>query len=355
MISQKLGIVLASLTLPRESEDGQSLVEYAMIILFHRDRLHGGVDGDGGSNSSALGCHSRRTHSGLRRLVVRRQAIVFWNEIRTFRISFLFLFALGSGRVVRMAMILAEHLTRDYGSGQGVFDLSFSVDVGELFVFLGPNGAGKSSTVRMLTGLSTPDSGTASVAGFGSVRHRLQLKHSIGYVAERPHLDERLTGREFVNFVADVFGVSPVLRDSRVAELFQAFELQPVSNQLIETYSHGQRQKIALAAALIHQPAALFLDEPTNGLDPRSARIVKDVLRQICSRGATVFMTTHVLEIAEAMADRIAVLSAGRMAAIGSMTELQLLTGLPGASLEDIYLKLTGSAESPVLSLYSPA
>lgn len=254
-----------------------------------------------------------------------------------------------------MAMIVAEHLTRDYGAGHGVFDVSFSVDVGELFVFLGPNGAGKSSTVRMLTGLATPDQGHAAVAGFDSVRHRLQLKHSIGYVAERPHLDERLTGREFVAFIADVYGIEPTLRDKRAAELFSAFELQDVAGNVIETYSHGQRQKVALLAALIHEPAALFLDEPTNGLDPRSARIVKDVLRQICLRGATVFMTTHVLEIAEAMADRIAILNSGRMAAIGSMAQLQALTGMPEGSLEDVYLSLTGSAAFPNLSLYGPA
>ncbi|HRA46989.1 MAG TPA: ABC transporter ATP-binding protein [Thermomicrobiales bacterium] len=253
-----------------------------------------------------------------------------------------------------MTMILAENLTRSYGNGHGVFDLSFSVNVGELFVFLGPNGAGKSSTVKMLTGLSTPDSGFASVAGYDSVRHRLLLKRSIGYVAERPHLDEKLTGREFVNFIADVFGVPTPVRDRRIVELFVAFELESIAHNVIETYSHGQRQKLALVAALVHEPAALFLDEPTNGLDPRSARIVKDVLRQICSRGATVFMTTHVLEIAEAMADRIAILRNGRLAALGSMEELQTRTGLPKASLEDVYLHLTGSAEAPVLSIYGP-
>jgi ABC-2 type transport system ATP-binding protein len=254
-----------------------------------------------------------------------------------------------------MTMIVAQELTRDFGNGHGVFNLSFSVNVGELFVFLGPNGAGKSSTVKMLTGLSTPDIGTASVAGFDSVRHRLQLKRSIGYVAERPHLDEKLSGREFVAFIADVFGIPIAVRDKRIAELFAAFELTDAANQVIETYSHGMRQKVALVAALIHEPAALFLDEPTNGLDPRSARIVKDVLRQICNRGATVFMTTHVLEIAEVMADRVAILNSGRLAAIGSLLELQTLAGLPGASLEDVYLQLTGSAEFPMLSIYEPA
>jgi len=233
-----------------------------------------------------------------------------------------------------------------------VFELSFSVDHGELFVFLGPNGAGKSSTVKMLTGVTTPDSGTAAVAGYDSVRHRLQVKRSIGYMAERPYLDDKLTGKEFVAFVGDVFGVERSVRNRRIEELFAAFELTESADRLIGTYSHGMRQKIALAAVLIHEPAALFLDEPTNGLDPRSARIVKDVLREICSRGATVFMTTHVLEIAEAMCDRVAILNNGRLTAIGTLVELQLKTGLPGSTLEDVYLQLTGSADYPVLSLY---
>ena len=249
-------------------------------------------------------------------------------------------------------MIVANNLTRDFGGGSGVFGVSFSVPIGELFVFLGPNGAGKSSTVKMLTGLLTPDEGSASVAGYDSVRHRLQLKRSIGYVAERPYLDEKLTGREFVSFIADVFGVPRNVRSARQDELFAAFELHNVADQVIGTYSHGMRQKVALAAALIHEPAALFLDEPTNGLDPRSARIVKDVLRHICGRGATVFMTTHVLEIAEGMADRVAILNQGHLIALGSVTELQEQTSLPGASLVDFYLALTGAADYPILSLY---
>lgn len=249
-------------------------------------------------------------------------------------------------------MITVQNLTKDFGNGHGVFELSFSVEVGELFVFLGPNGAGKSSTVKMLTGITTPDGGCASIAGYDAVRHRLQVKRSIGYMAERPYLDEKLTGREFVAFVADVFGVDRVDRNKRLDELFAAFELGEVADQLIGTYSHGMRQKVALSAVLIHEPAALFLDEPTNGLDPRSARIVKDVLRKICAQGATVMMTTHILEIAEGMCDRVAILNHGRLAALGTIDELQRKTALPSGTLEDIYLELTGAANSPVLSLY---
>ena len=252
-------------------------------------------------------------------------------------------------------MIEAQSLTKRFASGSGVSDLTFSVTRGELFVFLGPNGAGKSTTVKMLTGLLDPDAGTARVAGFNSVLDRLSVKLAIGYMAERPYLYDKLTAREYVTFVADVFNVPAESRRRRMTELFSAFEIGDAADHLIETFSHGMRQKTALAAVLIHEPQVLFLDEPTNGLDPRSARIIKDVLREICNRGATVFMTTHVLEIAEQMCDRVAILDHGRLVALGTMEELRTSTGLRDGSLEDIYLALTGAASTPSLSLYAAA
>ena len=252
-------------------------------------------------------------------------------------------------------MIEARSLTKRFASGSGVSDLDFSVARGELFVFLGPNGAGKSTTVKMLIGLLDPDSGSARIAGFDSVGERLSVKLSIGYMAERPYLYEKLTAREYVTFVADVFAVPATLRRARMGELFAAFEIDDAADRLIETFSHGMRQKTALAAVLVHEPRVLFLDEPTNGLDPRSARIVKDILRDICDRGATVFMTTHVLEIAEQMCSRVAILDHGRLIAIGTMDDLRVETGLAIGTLEDIYLALTGAAEMPTLSLYAGA
>jgi ABC-2 type transport system ATP-binding protein len=243
-------------------------------------------------------------------------------------------------------------LTKRYPGGAGIEDLTFSVAPGELFVFLGPNGAGKSSTIKILTGLVAPDSGQARVGGRDAVRERLSLKRNIGYMAEFPFMYEKLSGREFIHFLADVFGVPSTERDRRTGELLRAFDLAASADQLIETYSQGMRQKTALAAVLVHEPQVLFLDEPTNGLDPRSARIVKDVLRQITARGATVFMTTHVLEIAEQMCDRIGILNEGRLVAIGTLDELRDLAGLPGASLEDVFLRVTGAAEAPSLALY---
>lgn len=250
-------------------------------------------------------------------------------------------------------MIRLSSLTKRFDSQTGVFDLTFTVERGELFVFLGPNGAGKSTTVKMLTGLLAPDSGSATVAGFDSVRQRLSLKRSIGYMAERPYLYEKLTPREHITFVADIYGVPAAVRRQRMEELFEIFELTDAADHLIETLSHGMRQKVALTSVLIHEPSVLFLDEPTNGLDPRSARIVKEVLRHICASGGTVFLTTHVLEIAEQMCTRAGILNDGRLAAIGSMEALQTTSGRPGASLEDLYLELTGAAALPTFSMYA--
>jgi ABC-2 type transport system ATP-binding protein len=250
-------------------------------------------------------------------------------------------------------VIEVQGLSKRYPSGEGVRGLTFTVGAGELFVFLGPNGAGKSSTVKMLTGLLTPDAGWARVAGYDVVRQRLALKSEIGYMAEQPFLYEKLTGREFLRFVADVYRVRRYVRDRRILDLLETFELSDAADSLIETYSQGMRQKIALASVLIHEPRVLFLDEPTNGLDPRSARLVKDILRHICGRGATVFLTTHVLEIAEQMCDRVGILHEGELIALGSLDELRRSQGLPGASLETIFLRLTGAAEPTFHDLYA--
>ena len=248
-------------------------------------------------------------------------------------------------------MIEVAGLTKRYGEN-GISDLTFSVQPGELFVFLGPNGAGKSTTVKILTGLLAPDAGAATVAGHDVLADRLGLKRDIGYMAERPFLYEKLTGREFLRFMAEVFLVPKRTWLERTESLLSAFELRDDADDLIETYSHGMRQKLALAAVLIHEPAVLFLDEPTNGLDPRAARVVKDVLTQICQRGATVFMTTHVLEIAQEMCDRVGVLHEGRLVASGSLDELRAQFAMPDATLEEIFLSVTGAPVTPTLALY---
>ncbi len=252
-------------------------------------------------------------------------------------------------------MIEVSGLTKHYPGGDGVRGLTFSIRAGELFVFLGPNGAGKSSTIKMLTGLMPPTSGVAIVANHNVSKDPISLKREIGYMAERPFLYEKLTGLEFLRFMADIYGVPRKTRDERADSLMAIFELADAANLLIEAYSQGMRQKIALSGVLIHEPKVLFLDEPTNGLDPRSARTVKDVLREICDRGATVFMTTHVLEIAQEMCDRVGILNEGRLIAVGTVDELRRTLNMPDASLEDLFLKLTGNAERPDLQLYAGA
>jgi ABC-2 type transport system ATP-binding protein len=259
------------------------------------------------------------------------------------------------GRPWEGEVIEVERLTKRYADREAVSALSFTVAAGELFVFLGPNGAGKSSTIKMLTGQLVPTSGTARIAGHDIVRQPMALKRVIGYMAEDPFLYDKLTGNEFLQFVADVFGVRPADRAQRATNLLRLFELEEAANLLIETYSQGMRQKIALASVLIHQPSVLFLDEPTNGLDPRSARVVKDVLRDICRRGATVFMTTHVLAVAEQMCDRVAILNDGRLVSLGTMAELRLMVGMPTATLEDVFLHLTGAAHYQDVGLYAAA
>jgi ABC-2 type transport system ATP-binding protein len=252
-------------------------------------------------------------------------------------------------------VIEVSGLTKHYPGGDGVRGLTFSIPAGELFVFLGPNGAGKSSTIKMLTGLMPPTTGSARVAGHDIETDPIALKRDIGYMAERPFLYEKLTGLEFLRFMADVYAVPRRVRDERAASLLEIFELSDSANMLIEAYSQGMRQKIAISGVLIHEPRVLFLDEPTNGLDPRSARTVKDVLREICDRGATVFMTTHVLEIAEQMCDRVGILNEGRLIAVGAVEQLRREHGRPEASLEDLFLELTGAAGRPDLRLYAGA
>ncbi|MEJ7761608.1 MAG: ABC transporter ATP-binding protein [Thermomicrobiales bacterium] len=249
--------------------------------------------------------------------------------------------------------IRVQGLTKRYPSGTGVHDVTFVVPAGELFVFLGPNGAGKSSTIKMLTGLLTPSDGVVEVNGVDVVRDRTAAKRLIGYMAEQPFLYEKLTGREFVTFVADIYRVPRRTRIERSESLLQILEMTDRADHLIETYSLGMRQKIAIASVLVHQPPVLFLDEPTNGLDPRSARTVKDLLRDICARGGTVFMTTHILEIAEQMCDRVGILDQGRLVALGTIDELRDRLGLPDASLETIFLQVTGYARPIDFDLFT--
>jgi ABC-2 type transport system ATP-binding protein len=250
-------------------------------------------------------------------------------------------------------MIVCQNLTKRFGSLTSVDNVNLSVRAGELFGFLGPNGAGKTTTIKMMTGLLNPTSGTAAIGGYDIQAEPLQAKSVLGYIPDNPFLYEKLTGREYLHFMADLYSVTHVNRGQRIDDLLRLFELESKGDALIQGYSRGMRQKIALAGALIHSPKVIFLDEPTVGLDPRSARTMEGILRELCRRGTTVFISTHVLEIAERMCDRVGIINRGRLIAQGTMEDLRATLSLTAhnngfgtekKSLEDIFFELTGTA-----------
>ena len=239
--------------------------------------------------------------------------------------------------------ILARGLRKTYGAHVAVDQLDLEVRQGEILGFLGPNGAGKTTTIKMLTGLLKPTAGSAAILGHDIEREPVAAKARFGYVPDTPHLYGKLSGWEFVRFIGRLYRVPTEQVERRAAELWRLFDLTTAASELIETYSHGMQQKTAMTAALVHDPRVLFLDEPTVGLDPKSARVVKDLLGQLRDRGNTVFFSTHILEIAERMCDRVVIIDKGRVVAIGTMAELRARQSRD--SLEDIFLSLTGGSE----------
>jgi len=242
-------------------------------------------------------------------------------------------------------VIRTEGLSKRFGSLAAVENLNLEVGPGELFGFLGPNGAGKTTTIRMLTGLLRPTAGRVFIGGYDIQKEPVRAKALLGYVPDEPVLYEKLTGREFLTFMADLYRVGVSRRNERIPELLELFGLTERGDDLIQSYSRGMRQKLAVAGALVHEPRVLILDEPTVGLDPRSARVLKDILRALAARGVTVFMSTHVLEIAERMCTRVGIIDRGRLIACGTMEELRAQAREDSATLEDIFLKLTGGTE----------
>ena len=241
-------------------------------------------------------------------------------------------------------LVEAQHLVKRDGDKPAVDDVSLGVRPGEIFGFLGPNGAGKTTTIRMIVGLLKPTSGTVRVAGFDVQADPIHAKAATGYVPDEPNLYAKLTARELLRFIGDLYGLDRGQVARRGDELLRMFDLVEAGDDTIDSYSHGMRQKTALAAALVHDPKVLMLDEPTVGLDPRSARLIKDILRQMAERGAAVFLSTHILEIAEHMCDRIGIIDHGKLIAIGTIEELRG-KGRGQDSLEDIFLSLTGGTE----------
>jgi len=241
-------------------------------------------------------------------------------------------------------LIQATNLTKKYDNLIAVDNLNLQVH-NELFVFLGPNGAGKTTTIKMMTGLLKPTSGTIKIEGYDLQEQSVEAKHVFGLVPDTPVLYDKLSLKEFLEFIGNLYEVDRDAFKRRFDQLMDLFDLNDRVNDLIQSFSHGMKQKCILAAALIHDPKVLFLDEPTVGLDPKSARNLKDLLKGLVAQGTTIFMSTHILEIAEAMCDRVAIINQGKIIALGTMDELRLHSKQKDQSLEEIFLELTGGSE----------
>ncbi len=237
-------------------------------------------------------------------------------------------------------MITIENVNKRFGSVHAVRDLTLHVPVGELFCFLGPNGAGKTTTIKMLTGLLHQDSGAISIGGFDIRRQPVEAKRIMGYIPDMPFLYERLTPVEFLKFIGDLYDVPRSTLDSAIEHSLRQFGLRESSAALVGSLSHGMRQRLLYAATFLHDPRVVFIDEPLIGLDPHSIRMIKDLLRAKARAGMTILLTTHILALAEDIADRIGIIANGTLIALGRMTELRAKSGVEGR-LEDIFLKLT--------------
>ncbi|MEO5509335.1 MAG: ABC transporter ATP-binding protein [Longimicrobiales bacterium] len=242
-------------------------------------------------------------------------------------------------------MIRLEGVTKRYGKFVAVKPLDLHVKAGELFGFLGPNGAGKTTTIRMVVGVLRPTAGSIHIAGQDMLRDSVAAKRHIGYIPDRPSLYEKLTGSEFLRFVSGLWGREGEEAEARGEELMRLFDLHAWKDTLIESYSHGMRQKLLISSALVHSPDVIIVDEPMVGLDPRGARLIKDLLRTFVAQGGTVFLSTHTLEVAETLCDRIAILNQGQIRAMGTMADLRKEAESGGGGLEEIFLKLTGGED----------
>lgn len=241
-------------------------------------------------------------------------------------------------------MIELENVSRSYGSKKAVQDLNLSIPSGELFAFLGPNGAGKTTTIKMMVGLLQPSAGVIRVQGHDVVHEARAAAHHVGYVPDEPCLYDKLSGREFLHFVADLYSMPRAAAEAAIATEIETFSLAGFIDHLTESYSHGMKQRLVFAAALIHAPPVLILDEPMVGLDPQNARVVKNRLRDLAKTGTTIFMSTHTLSLAEEIADRIGIIFGGTLRFLGTVSELRTQMERQSDSLEQLFLAVTSDS-----------
>ena len=239
-------------------------------------------------------------------------------------------------------MIKITNLTKRYGGFTAVDAINLEVPKGELFGFLGPNGAGKTTSLRMIAGILQPTSGSVHIGGIDIAADPIAAKSKLGFIPDRPFIYEKLTGAEFLRFVAGLYEQDGPQIEHRARELLALFDLEEWRDELVESYSHGMRQKLIISSAFVHRPEVIVVDEPMVGLDPKAARILKDLFREYTNRGHTIMMSTHTLEVAEAMCDRIGIIQGGVIRACGTMDDLRANAAAGAMGLEEIFLRLTG-------------
>jgi ABC-2 type transport system ATP-binding protein len=239
-------------------------------------------------------------------------------------------------------MIAVEHLVKQYGRFTAVDDVSLDVKPGEIHGFLGPNGAGKTTTLRMIAGLLKPTSGRVLVNGHDLATEPEAAKASLGFIPDRPFIYEKLTAGEFLRFHGGLYGLNGNGVTDRVHEMLDLFELRRWENELVESFSHGMKQRLVMSAAFLHRPRAVAVDEPMVGLDPRGARLIKDVFRRMSEHGVAILMSTHTLEVAQEVCHRLSIISKGRIIADGTVDEVRALAGAEDEQLTSVFLKLTG-------------
>ncbi len=247
-------------------------------------------------------------------------------------------------------MIKLIDLKKSFNGFPAVNGINLEVGKGELFCLVGPNGAGKTTTIKMMTGLLKPTEGKIIIDGYNIQEEPLRVKGIIGYIPDRPFIYEKLTGKEFLKFIAGLFGEEGKTVDDKIERLLNLFELKEWSDELIEGYSHGMKQRLVISSALLHSPKVIIVDEPMVGLDPKGTRLVKRIFRKLSSDDVIIFMTTHNLSVAEELGNRIGIISEGKLIALGTMEELRRMAKNEGAGyalpqLEDVFLKLTGGEE----------